>query len=420
MAVSQYFKPPGLIDAVTNYFTPDVVRKASSLVGESESSTRSALSGAVPTLLHGMANMASSREGASTFSSLIRDGDYGAAAESVGSLFGGGKASSNMMSAGSQLLGKFFGNNTSSVANVVAQAGGVSSSSATKLLSLVAPLTLGVLGKRAASQGTGLSGITSELLEQKSDIAAAAPSGLSRLFASGPTIVRSDVTDDPSLRAPAPSMIEHFADRTDYAEPAVKRYTEPVVEERARVPWLPLLLAALLVGLGLWLLLRGRGTRVPNLSVPAVNTSSIHLPNGVTLGVPRGSINDNLATFLADRSSGNLPQTFTFDHLNFESASTQLTPGSVATVNSLAQVLKAYPNARVELVGHTDNTGSPDTNQTLSIDRANAIKGILVNQGVDADRIATNGYGQTRPIASNDTEDGRARNRRIELNVLNK
>jgi outer membrane protein OmpA-like peptidoglycan-associated protein len=358
-----------------------------------------------------MVNMASSKEGASSLTDLIRDGGFGVASENVGSLFGGGKATSNMMSTGTQLLGKFFGNNTSSVANAVAQAGGVSATSATKLLSLVAPLTLGVLGKRAATQGTGLTGVTSELLEQKSEIAGAVPSGLTKLFGTGPTVVRSE--------APAPTMIQHFAERTESAEPAVERYREPVLEHK-RVPWLPLLLAALLAGLGLWLLTRGRGTRVPTVAVPAVDTSRINLPNGTNLSVPRGSINDNLAAFLADQSSGTLPKTFTFDHLNFDSSTTQLTPESVPTVNSLAQILKAYPNARVELAGHTDNTGTADANQTLSLDRANAIKGMLVNEGVAADRIATNGYGQTRPIASNDTEDGRAQNRRLELNVVSK
>jgi outer membrane protein OmpA-like peptidoglycan-associated protein len=368
-----------------NYFTPDVVRNASSLVGESESSTRNALNLAVPSVLHGMVNMASSREGAGTITDLIRDGGFGVAAENVGSLFGGGKGTSNMMSAGTQLLGRFFGNNTSSVANAVAQSGGVSVNSATKLLSLVAPLTLGVLGKRA-SQGTGLTGITSELLEQKSEIAAAAPSGLAKLFATGPTVVRSET--------PAPTMSQHFGERTESAEPTVERYRERVVEQK-RLPWLPLLLAALLAGLGLWLLTRGGGARVANVNVPAVDLSRISLPNGVNLSVPKGSINDNLAAFLADQSSGNLPKTFVFDHLNFDSATTQLTPESVPTVSGLAQILKAYPNARVELVGHTDNTGSADANQTLSLDRANAIKGMLVNEGVAADRIATNGYGQT-------------------------
>src|SRR5262249_51425039 len=111
---------------------------------------------------------------------------------------------------------------------------------------------------------------------------------------------------------------------------------------------------------------------------------------------------------------------FVFDHLNFETATTQLTPQSVATVNDLAQVLKAYPNAQVELVGHTDNTGNPQANQTLSLNRANAVKDMLVGEGVAPDRIATAGRGQARPAAPNDTEEGRAHTRRTELNVTRK
>jgi len=74
----------------------------------------------------------------------------------------------------------------------------------------------------------------------------------------------------------------------------------------------------------------------------------------------------------------------------------------------------------VQLVGHTDNTGSAEANQKLSLDRADAVKQMLVNGEVAGDRISTAGYGQDRPIGSNDTEEGRAKNRRIELVVTQK
>lgn len=149
-------------------------------------------------------------------------------------------------------------------------------------------------------------------------------------------------------------------------------------------------------------------------------TAAVNLPGGRNISVPRGSINYELAAFLADPSGGPLPKTFVFDNLNVQAASTQLAPQSTATVNNLAEVLKAYPNARVELAGHTDNTGTADANQTLSLNRANAVKALLVNEGVNADSISTNGYGQTRPVAPNDTDEGRERNRRLELNVINR
>jgi K(+)-stimulated pyrophosphate-energized sodium pump len=130
-------------------------------------------------------------------------------------------------------------------------------------------------------------------------------------------------------------------------------------------------------------------------------------------------VNYNLARFLGDPNL-TAPQTFVFDHLNFETASTQLTADSQGTVTNLAAILNAYPNAQVRLTGHTDNTGSPDTNQKLSQDRADAVKQSLVSSGIAADRITTGGYGQDRPIASNDTEEGRAKNRRLELTVTQK
>ena len=82
--------------------------------------------------------------------------------------------------------------------------------------------------------------------------------------------------------------------------------------------------------------------------------------------------------------------------------------------------LKAHPNAQIQLDGHTDNTGNPQANQQLSLARANAVKAMLVSDGIDANRISTAGYGQDRPLASNDSAEGRAKNRRTELTVTNK
>jgi outer membrane protein OmpA-like peptidoglycan-associated protein len=147
--------------------------------------------------------------------------------------------------------------------------------------------------------------------------------------------------------------------------------------------------------------------------------ANLRLPGGVAVNVPEGSINYNLAKYLADTSAG-APRTFVFDHLNFESGTTRLAPESGKTVSDMAAILKAYPTAEVRLDGYTDSTGDPAANKQLSLDRANAIKQQLVASGVDGNRISTAGMGQDRPVASNDAEEGRARNRRTELVVLHK
>ena len=92
-------------------------------------------------------------------------------------------------------------------------------------------------------------------------------------------------------------------------------------------------------------------------------------------------------------------------------------PGSTRTLDEVATVLKAYPEAEVVVEGHTDATGVPADNQRLSLERADAVKSALVARGVSADRIKTAGLGQDRPVASNGTVEGRAKNRRTELVV---
>jgi K(+)-stimulated pyrophosphate-energized sodium pump len=80
-------------------------------------------------------------------------------------------------------------------------------------------------------------------------------------------------------------------------------------------------------------------------------------------------------------------------------------------------ILKAYPTVVMTLEGHTDNTGDPDANHRLSVDRVLVVKRLLVKGGIAEPRIIPYGFGPDRPVASNDTEQGRARNRRLELVV---
>jgi outer membrane protein OmpA-like peptidoglycan-associated protein len=102
----------------------------------------------------------------------------------------------------------------------------------------------------------------------------------------------------------------------------------------------------------------------------------------------------------------------------FNTASYDLLSASNAELEKLGQLLKTNPTLRIELGGHTDNVGSDAANVTLSDQRAKAVRDHLIGQGIDGDRITAKGYGKTKPVATNDTEEGRARNRRTEVTVL--
>ncbi|HWR78165.1 MAG TPA: OmpA family protein [Thiobacillus sp.] len=93
----------------------------------------------------------------------------------------------------------------------------------------------------------------------------------------------------------------------------------------------------------------------------------------------------------------------------------QLSPGGMRNVQKLADFLNQYPQRKVLIEGHTDSTGSHSLNQTLSERRANAVRTALSDMGVSSDRIATRGYAEAYPVATNNTAAGRQLNRRVEI-----
>ncbi|MDR9440061.1 MAG: OmpA family protein [Halomonas sp.] len=101
--------------------------------------------------------------------------------------------------------------------------------------------------------------------------------------------------------------------------------------------------------------------------------------------------------------------------VNFEFDSATLTMSAEQILTGVAQKLRSNPNVRVRIEGHTDAVGSEAYNQDLSQARADSVADYLIRQGVDAERMRTVGYGESQPVASNDTDAGRAENRRVEL-----
>ncbi|MBK7049211.1 MAG: OmpA family protein [bacterium] len=110
--------------------------------------------------------------------------------------------------------------------------------------------------------------------------------------------------------------------------------------------------------------------------------------------------------------------TLVLEGVNFETAKAELTPGAREVLDRVAVSLAAYPEIRVEVAGHTDNKGSRGYNVRLSQKRAESVRDYLVSKGIAADRMVAKGYGPDKPLATNDTEEGRAQNRRTELSKL--
>lgn len=155
----------------------------------------------------------------------------------------------------------------------------------------------------------------------------------------------------------------------------------------------------------------------PPLPKPSPTAHLIQLPDSAIF-VERGSTEEQLAAFMASKDPA--PRTFRFPGTEFEPWQTKPNEATVRTMYAVAQILRAYPHSEVQLIGHTDNVGTPDQNLKLSQARVDRMAQLLVHSGILPRRIKTIGHGMSDPIADNRTDEGKARNRRIELVVTTK
>lgn len=159
----------------------------------------------------------------------------------------------------------------------------------------------------------------------------------------------------------------------------------------------------------------------PKAAVPVV----LKLKNGVRQVIGANSTESKLYQFLIDPSkevdlTDPTKDWIGFDRIYFDSNRATLTNESLWQLSNVASILKRFPDAKIKIGGYTDSSGKPLKNLVLSKQRAEAAKESLVSLGVPADRLVAVGYGVLDPISSNDTEEGRALNRRVSLQVTQK
>lgn len=176
------------------------------------------------------------------------------------------------------------------------------------------------------------------------------------------------------------------------------------------------------------------GAGVGALAGLAVGGNAVERRNGALIGAGIGALaggaignymDNQEAELRAQLQGTGISVTRQGDHIilnmpsNITFATDQdgLRPGFFPTLNSVALVLKKFNKTLIDINGHTDSTGSAGHNQDLSERRAQAVAGYLGGQGVEMRRISAVGFGATRPIASNASEQGRAENRRVEITI---
>ena len=130
-------------------------------------------------------------------------------------------------------------------------------------------------------------------------------------------------------------------------------------------------------------------------------------------------LKNDISAYIND-TGGEVSPDIQLKHVFYKSGSGELSDLSRYELDNLTTLMGQYPNMKVELGGHTDNTGDAAANLELSQKRAENVRSYLINKGVDGSRLFSKGYGQERPLESNDSEEGRQKNRRTELRIVSK
>ena len=305
--------------------------------------------------------------------------------------------------------------------NWIASTSGMNGSSVSSLLGLIVPFIMTFLGRQASALGgPSASSLTSLLTSQWPFLRSAAPSGLTSALGLGawPDVSAASARVADTTREAAATGSSWLRWLLPLLALALLlllllRWCRPAVEERA-APAAIAPPAATAPGA-----VAGAITSIYGIDLGPLIVRT--LPGGVELRVPEKGVEAELIGFIVDPGrplSDDL--WYSLDRVEFETGSAVLKPAAREQLQNLAVILKAYPNVSLKVGGYTDNVGDDAANQKLSQARAEATIKELTSLGVEANRLEAEGYGEQFPVASNETEQGRQRNRRVDVRVTKK
>jgi OmpA-OmpF porin, OOP family len=428
-----------LLALLKDNLTPEMISKAANLVGEDAGSTATAMSGILPAVLGSVVSKASDADGASGLMSMLSSGGHdGGILDNLGGMLGGGAGTDGMLSAGSGILSSLLGDKVGGIVSLISSFAGIKSGSANSLMSMAAPLVMGVIGKQVSGGNMGASGLMSLLAGQKDHIAAAMPAGLGDKL--------GGLLGMGSMLGGASNLVSGVTDSASKTVSSATNYAQDVVEEASGgLPkWLlPLLIGAAALA-GLLYFMKGCG-KTPVEAVTSTLDSAassvsagmdsvastagsavdamkklfkLKLPDGTEIEVPEGSLEDQIVKFIQDDSKQIDKKTwFNFDRLLFDTGKSTLKAESKEQIEKTIAILKAFPKVKIKIGGYTDNVGKAESNMKLSAERAAVVMDAIVAGGIDKSRLESEGYGDKNAVATNDTEEGRAMNRRIAISV---
>lgn len=416
-----------LLSFLEGQLSSDVVARLSTFIGEPQVQTGTAALAVQQALLVAMTQKAASSHGVGELLGMLNS----AGGTSLGDMAGlpVGTELGDLVHAGAPFATSLLGDTQTAVVEWLSAAIGIGRDSATSLLGLLSPVVLAGISRYLTSHSTGInaSSITNVLGNQSAPLLANIPLGLAGALSMpgvaeltrntrSSALTDNDTTDTgleflkwvlPLIALTA--LLVYVMSRRSAVDETIRTASAAALTE----------VAAPAAGMAIdTSALDADGTAAAADLGALVDRS---LPNLPAIRVPENGTESKLLAFITDTTRAVDSTTwFTFDRLEFDTASATLRPASNAQLDAVAAILKAYPAVTLKIGGYTDNVGDDVVNLKLSSDRAEATKQALTARGIAARRLDTEGFGRQFPVASNVTEQGRQRNRRIDVRVTRK
>jgi len=426
-----------LLNAFKDMAGDQLADLASGYLGTSKTETASAMGQALPAILGGLVGKVNDESSARNVLDFLNTNNLdGSMLNNLGGLFGSPEKTSGLMGMGGTILNFLMGNRSNAVIDLLTRVTGLDKTKMGGLIKIAAPLLMSFIGKKVKSENLGVGGLLKMITSQKEHVAKEAPAGL--LGAMG----MSGWGD--SVGRVANAVGDGAREGAARTTAAAGQVVESGRSGFGKIwPWLLLLLGVA----GLFYLLRGcSGDDITDAASDAMDKTeemanktgkaitdaaeatgdavasafeSVKLPNGEEIKYEANSMIAKMSDYMSNDDSDD-EKRFTFDNVNFRTGSAELTAESTTQLDNLVAVMKAYKTMNVRIEGHTDNTGDASNNMQLSKQRSLSVKNYLMKNGIAGARVMSEGYGQTKPIAKNDTEEGRLENRRVDVYVTKK
>lgn len=426
-----------LLDNLQSSLGSSLAKHSASFFGEETSNSDKAVKGTFAAILAGMIQRVSYDKGAKSLHKILKNED--AQDYDIENIFTRSPQTVNgLVNRGTHFLPSIYPGKLREATNSVAAHSGVKKLTSSKMMKICAPLLLGSLGKQVQDENLDVNGLKSLLNAQKESVMSGVPGDfieMSELSAFG--WVKKEVVVEEKPKKVKKEKKEKIIKEPKIAEPA------PIIEKSTGgglgfLKWLVPLLIALAV---IWYVITRVACGGVADKVATTVTAPIEAVKEVTQEATTavtnvfGNVNEaakaalDKITFAAGSAGAQMMSfieggadgegRFKFNNLNFASGSAVIDAASQVEVDNLAAILNTYADVSVNIEGYTDSSGNPENNQLLSQQRAEAVRNTLIAAGIADTRITSQGFGDANPVASNDTSEGRAENRRIEV-VINK